>query len=513
MLYACSGGDSSGASSEESQHIGNGLIQFKGLENAHIEVFKTQDLQNPLCKTKAQAGEVVIPQGCVEAGGIYWVEAKSSTNMLCAVIPFESLQKLQQWHISELSDILCQSVHSYLTTGPQRNELLSTLDRVSQYLLNSDIDGDGLIQHSDIVSWQIDYPSNVDLLIHDRDFPLQPTDLFSSNQLSDVLIARIDTQRPVHKVIVDSSLAYVVSDVALLIIDVSEPKKPALLSVYPTGWVQDLTLLDSKVFLSLGLQGIEIVDVKDPTKPVFADLIKQTATALANDGNKVFYVGTDADDMLVGSIHNGAIDHTYQVYLPQDVPWLFKVVADKLTVVSTNLTESSIWVFDTQTLELLFTKNLQDDYDLPNLTRINDIFFGRGQTQIVLDWPQYGLFLLTVESDDYSQVGRSDEFVEYSLIDKNNISVIRSRGEMRMYEAMDYKNPVSTIKVPDDVQLIYFENVFKTLTENPDVAVMKMFSSTGYLKRFQLSANNRYSFFASDKYGFSVLDHYPSLEH
>ena len=79
---------------------------------------------------------------------------------------------------------------------------------------------------------------------------------------------------------------------------------------------------------------------------------------------------------------------------------------------------------------------------------------------------------------------------------------------MYVFQDMDYSYTLFEVPMPENVNLTYLGDDFQALAANPLSAGGNSWNKVhDYYKRFQFSADNRYSFFASDRYGFSVLKH------
>ncbi len=504
---ACSDGSSSGGTSVADLPT-EGEIQFEGLEEADIEVFNALKLDDRLCQTEAEESVIQLNGDCIERDEIYWIKASNtdSDQMLCTIMDGESLYDLEQWYITPLTDTLCQSVENYLTTGPDKADLLASMDTVAALLLSREVVSDKPITSRDIYQWQTGDPSAVDKLLENTDYIIERSEPLSNAPFDEVLIGRLNTLHPANKVVIDGNTAYVATDVALLIVDLSDKRQPTLLGSHPTGWIKDLVLVGDSLYLSLGTQGVERVDVSDPAKPALIAWIDHPADAMVSKDGTVFFHAKVDQDIIFGAIEGNEVKNTWSERLPTHTPLLLKIVDGKLLAVSTTFTESFVHVIEPDTLELIAKFNLQKDYSVPPTSLVNDIFFWNDEVHVVISPPYQGLVIGSISPNDYALLGTS-YFPLFSLVMKNDVTVYRLNGVMRIYENMNYQSYLYEVVMPEDVKLIYFDDDFDSLNDNPSSMVGKLIDNSGYLKRFQLSKDNKYSYFASDRYGFSVISH------
>lgn len=87
-----------------------------------------------------------------------------------------------------------------------------------------------------------------------------------ANVANPTLVARYRTPGELRQVFLNDKLAFLAdSRVGLQILDVSDPSAPVPLGTYPSGSIQDLTVIGSHAYLNGGLQ---VVDVSAPSRPV-----------------------------------------------------------------------------------------------------------------------------------------------------------------------------------------------------------------------------------------------------
>ncbi len=291
-----------------------------------------------------------------------------------------------------------------------------------------------------------------------------------------------------------------------------------------------LLILPTSLYIALGDQGIEQFDISDPSKPQRLRHIGHSARALAphKDG-LVFYSMID-QELVIGSLDDAvvasdsSINNSTEIKRQlEEIPTLIKVINKQIFLMTTSITESFINIIDLETLTSLERFSLQRDYGQFATAMINDIFFADGLLHLIVSPPLPLVHVLDLSAEDFQLINKRD-FETFSLLRKDNKIVTRLEGVMSLYENLESvpelcidtflqscleapDTRLAEVVMPETVKLIYYEQTFGTLANNPAQAVMQLIEASGYLQRFQLSQDTKYSFFASEAYGFSVIKH------
>lgn len=542
-ITACSGGSGSAesGSTEKSTKTVSGKIQFKGFADAsigaHIEVFNAYTPKQRICETQSENGLIELPEDCIKADNIYLVKASAVlvgvgvnvddvTPMLSALMSGAELIDGPVWSISTVSDTLWQSLQNYLSTEPEKNAVLSAMDRVAALLLTTDGNGDGVINRRDIAVWQTGDPSAIDGLISISNYVVDRTEIVQLSPHEQVFIGHLDTLQPAQLVLLNDELAYVATRVSVLVVDISDKTKPRLISAYPTGWIHDMELMGDSLYLALGDKGIERLDISDPKRLESVALIDHPANKLLAYNGRLYLVTKIADDivfaMLDKDVSKDSIDSTdnsdskdgisisQRLFLPEHRATVFKAVNQKLMVCTTTVLESRLIVLDPQTLVVQQSISLQDDLDLlPGIYPI-DLFYANNEIQMSASLIAANVYLFSINPQDYSLLGKTDERI-FSLVSKNDMMVMRSDSYMFL---VDPEGPVDAdgfavwfrkVLMPEEVKLQYQEDVLGDVSTNSADAWAKKGAALDYLKRFQLSDDFNFAFFASDRFGFSII--------
>ncbi|HNX01465.1 MAG TPA: hypothetical protein PKK33_08880, partial [Candidatus Cloacimonadota bacterium] len=84
-------------------------------------------------------------------------------------------------------------------------------------------------------------------------------------------ISEYDTQGNANSIQVIGNLAYITDSVqGIMVLDISNPEEPQLLSSYPTpGEAKSLSIIGNRAYLADGSNGLRIYDISDPTHTVY----------------------------------------------------------------------------------------------------------------------------------------------------------------------------------------------------------------------------------------------------
>ncbi len=307
-----------------------------------IDLYKAKSLVKEIYD---RAGKFTIPAGCIHKDRLYLVEAKGGFDLdidddqVLNWIDFNEIvnsarrqnitdknkptpiegrvralvlgeQMLEgDWKVSALTEIVFEAMQLSTINQESGTEVLNMLDALAPLLLTPDSNGNKPTA-IDIVQWdpKLKSAGNRKLLISDQELIQLLTSVHAGQNTTansiagyEGLISHLDTLAPAQQVIIDNGYAYIVVPSALIVVDVTDPKRPSRIGFYPTGKITELAVDNNLLFISRGTNGLLVLDATDPsllreisTHPELAN-----ATSLKAKSGILFALSESLDKKLV----------------------------------------------------------------------------------------------------------------------------------------------------------------------------------------------------------------------
>lgn len=176
---------------------------------------------------------------------------------------------------------------------------IAIADDLATQFVREDLNGDGRINRFDIAQW---HPVNNASAATNTDKLQFATTLIHQNlnrtltqiPASEALAGHIDTLAPARQVLNYNGNLLVTTDTALLIYR-HDDNTSVLLASLPLGWIYDMTLVGSDLYVALGENGIARIDVSDASNPRTAQRWPAKATRITNLAGDILF-SAHADD-------------------------------------------------------------------------------------------------------------------------------------------------------------------------------------------------------------------------
>lgn len=543
LLSACGGGSSG---TTENNPVGqaptvSGHVVFPSINGqnftATATVYPVGDLDHAVCRDNSAGETLDLPESCIEPDTMYWLHTSSRSfdKSLCAILSGADILQ-GDFQVNAMTDVLCQSLENFIRhTDPLSMESLDAhLQRVINLIVARDVDGLGAATRNDLATWQpgmIGYLTIDNYVVNKQHFNRQRSVPNSDIQLDTHLVGHIDTRYPAHRVVYQNGVAYVANDFSVSIIDVSAPQAPVLIASWPTGWIKDIEVFKNHLYIALGDAGIEKVDIANITQPQLAHYFAAyPAYKLSAGPDRVYFHAIDQGELLVAAINtDNTIDsiHIDDDYARQ-MTTLLKVLNGRIYSVTTAVTSTYITIFAADSLLKIGKYSLTQDYEQAELSVLTELFIhnrvnnttdiveveDREILYLIIDplltkntatGPVKPKFIVEVDLDNYALLAQSEANF-FSLIEKYDVQVGRADGIMKIHHDFDFDDKDSTIvPMPEHVKMFYFDDTAAAeLQENP-LSAINSINSAPFQKRFQITRDERYSFFASDEYGFNII--------
>ena len=195
-----------------------------------------------------------------------------------------------------INDVFVRDSFAYITNSDSGFRVINVANPVSPQLVGSLLIEDNYFEWLDVsfpyayATGEDGYNDSLFLRIIDVSNPNQPTEVAKQN-------FSYDYYSLLNDVLVHSNLAFVVTDLDLQIVDISQPSSPYLIGNW-VGYTGKAALNDSCVFFAAGTLGLRIVNVSDPTSPVLAGYLELPGSpkglAIGGSSNEFAYIASSS---------------------------------------------------------------------------------------------------------------------------------------------------------------------------------------------------------------------------
>lgn len=324
LLTSCGGiSGTGGPSRAEKEKPEEGRAVLGPIVGATVSIRDIEDINTIACSATttdhadlARAGAISFEAPCIYASHIYLVTVSGGDDIdfddsgerdttptpnrgeFRALLTGEQLLQ-NDWKTNALTESVFQALQYSLQQLAQDpasvdiEAIISTIDGLAAQFISADLNGDGIVNRFDIAQW---HPVEDDTAATNNDKMRFVTGLIHQNlnrTLSAIpdaasLAGHIDTLAPARQVMRYNSSLLVTTDTAILIYRY-ENGTSTLQSVLPLGWVYDMTLSGSDLFVALGENGIKQLDISDLADIKVSKSWPDHAERIANIGTHVVF--------------------------------------------------------------------------------------------------------------------------------------------------------------------------------------------------------------------------------
>ncbi len=370
---------------------------YDGKDYEGIPAFDDQTVVDPVCETTTtdsdildEAGLILLPAECIEADHIYLIEVVGGSDIdvnddgvldetptvndssIHTVITGERML-MQNWKVTRVTEAIYRVVRQELQFGQTPAQLLALLDQLA-VLIVKDVTGDEIVDHNDIFEWNPRYHSD----LFDAGI-IQTDEAFSTLSSSEVnaklgnIVGHVDTISKANFVVAKGGYAFVTTNSALLVVDISNPAQPRIVDSIATDAVLELFIEGDYLYV---LQQMDS-RVYDISEPGVVRLVASTILPLAgvcstnngivwggaystmSSGLRLFKIG-DAESALLPlfvdftlenildhALGNKKFPNEYEVVsISPSVADLFKCFGNKIVIGFLGFTETTIHIVD-----------------------------------------------------------------------------------------------------------------------------------------------------------------------
>ncbi len=366
-----------------------GQVELGPVIKALVEVFDTEDLTKPIFTTTTTestdlklAGTFTIPDGIINKSKLYLVKGSEGFDIdidddgilnqndtdvdgngiedldededkdgivnredtldysggIKGPLPVQGVTRLLitgeqmvtlKWNASAITEYVFGALQFSELDTNAISETLETMDQMAPILLGKDLNGDDLINATDLIIWdpnsssyQNTFFSSAQLrefikLVHDGKNLAK-----SSIPTYKRLISHVDTKSSAERVIVEGNIAYVATPGMVLFFDVSDAENPEIVGRYFTGPIRDFVIGNGKLFYT-NESGLNVIDVSDPAQPVFLKFFAFDAIQLKLSNDQVILLTAEMNEYnflnhYVTTISTSSLEKIASQYLPNN---------------------------------------------------------------------------------------------------------------------------------------------------------------------------------------------------